>query len=119
MSKAPLLPLFGALALSPIQAQNDLPTYGLPEAPGRDLVLANCMACHSGAIVAANHLSRERWDALIDQMREKNGMWELTPETRSAILDYLEAHQRPDAPGLDAAKVTPWASPLYQPNPIW
>jgi hypothetical protein len=82
-------------------------------------VQANCIPCHSTAIVAANHLTREEWDATITTMREKNGMWPLPPNIRKMILDYLEVAQRPRDSGLSQGKGTPWASPLYRPNPLW
>lgn len=86
---------------------------------GRELVQANCIPCHSTAIIAANHLSRDQWDGLITQMQKKNGMWPLLPAVRAQILDYLEVAQRPDDPGLNKGKETPWAAPLYRPNPLW
>lgn len=93
--------------------------FGLKPGPGRQLVLGHCLPCHSTAIVAANHLSRERWEDLIRQMQEKNGMQPINAETRRQILDYLEIAQRPEDAGLNAGKETPWAAPLYRPNPIW
>ena len=93
--------------------------FGLKPAPGRQLVLGHCLPCHSTAIVAANHLSRERWDELIRQMQTKNGMQPISAETRKQILDYLEVAQRPEDAGLNAGKETPWAAPLYRPNPLW
>lgn len=86
---------------------------------GRELVQANCIPCHSTAIIASNHLSRKQWDEIITQMQKKNGMWPLLPVVRNQILDYLETAQRPDDPALSKAKETPWAAPLYQPNPLW
>lgn len=93
--------------------------FGLKAGPGRELVLANCLPCHSTAIVAANHLKRERWAEVITRMQEKNGMRSIDEATRNKILDYLAVAQRPDDVGLNAGKQTPWAAPLYRPNPIW
>ncbi len=93
--------------------------FGLKPGPGRELVLANCLPCHSTAIVAANHLKRERWSELVTQMQAKNGMRPIDDATRDKILDYLEAAQRPEDAGLNAGKQTPWAAPLYPTNPIW
>lgn len=86
---------------------------------GRELVAVNCIPCHSTAIIAANHLKREEWDMLITTMQKKNGMWPLLPSIRTKILDYLETAQRPDDAGLNKGKESPWATPLYQPNPLW
>lgn len=91
----------------------------LKDAPAKALVEANCIPCHSTAIIAANHLSRAEWDATISTMQLKNGMWPLPDAIRKMILDYLEVAQRPEDRGLNQGKSTPWASPLYSPNPIW
>ena len=93
--------------------------FGLKPGPGREVVLARCLPCHSTAIVVANHLSRKRWDELVTQMQTKNGMPPIDEKTRKQILDYLEMAQRPEDAGLSAGKETPWAAPLYPPNPIW
>lgn len=93
--------------------------FGLKAGPGRELVLANCLPCHSTAIVAANHLSRKRWNELITQMQTKNGMRTIESVTQTKILNYLETAQRPEDPGLNAGKESPWATPLYRPNPLW
>ena len=86
---------------------------------GREVVMANCIPCHSTALVAANHMSREGWDRTITRMQTENGMWAIPKEVREMILDYLEIAQRvPDA-DLDAGRQSPWASPLYRPNPLW
>ena len=41
----------------------------------------------------------------------------LEPDIRELVLDYLEETQ-----GLDEQEhgaLSPWASPLYRPNPLW
>ena len=91
----------------------------LKDGPAKALVQANCIPCHSTAIIAANHLSRAEWETTITTMQEKNGMWPLPPAIRKLILDYLEVAQRPADRGLNQGKATPWAAPLYSPNPIW
>lgn len=107
-------PAAGATAPDAIQRQ-----FGLKPAPGRELVLAHCLPCHSTAIIAANHLSRERWDELLATMQTRHGMRPLDPTNRARVLDYLGFAQRPDDAGLNAGKQSPWAAPLYRPNPIW
>jgi len=66
---------------------------GLPSGPGIDLVLGNCTMCHSTSIILQNHMSREAWDKTITWMQKEQGMWELEPEDRKAILGYLSKHQ--------------------------
>lgn len=86
---------------------------------GRELILANCIPCHSTAVIAASHLNREKWDQTITKMQKQNGLWPLVPSIRNQILDYLETTQPPSDPGLEKAKETQWGAPLYRPNPIW
>ncbi len=126
--------VFGVLVISPSSCSDSKQTeesakaagpddierhLGLVNAPGREHVIANCLPCHSGAIIVANHLSRDGWEGVIDQMQKKNGMKAIAPQVRKSILDYLEANQRPADAGLAAGKKSPWAAPLYRPNPIW
>jgi mono/diheme cytochrome c family protein len=101
------------------EAQNTSAIQTLKPGKGRELVLVNCMPCHSTAIIAATHATRERWDELVTTMQQKHGLWPLVPAVRNQILDYLAATQPPSDPALDAAKQTPWAKPLYRPNPLW
>jgi cytochrome c5 len=108
----------GARSLA-VEPANISAIQSLKPGKGRELVQVNCMPCHSTAIIAATHATRARWDELITQMQQKNGLWPLVPTVRSQILDYLEATQPPSDPGLEAAKQTPWAKPLYKPNPLW
>lgn len=91
----------------------------LQDLPGKALVQANCIPCHSTAIIAANHLSRVQWDKTISTMQSKNGMWPIATPIRKLILDYLAKAQRPADAGLAKGKSSPWARPLYLPNPLW
>lgn len=86
---------------------------------GREQVFAHCMPCHSTAVIVASHQTREQWDQTITKMQKQNGMWAIAPTIRNQILDYLEASQPPSEPALEKAKESPWASPLYRPNPLW
>ena len=91
---------------------------GLVSAPGRDQVLANCVACHATALITQNHMSRASWDATLTWMQETQGLWEIPPPDRTAILDYLALTQGVNTGGA-AAEDSPWAEPLYRPNPLW
>jgi hypothetical protein len=60
----------------------------LPPGPNRDLVLHECQACHDlGMIVAAAGLSRDGWNATIDEMISYG--LRVDSEERAKILDYL------------------------------
>ena len=84
---------------------------------GRGIVTAACTQCHTAEIIVASHMSRKTWDTTLTWMEETQGLVELEPDTRKRILDYLVLTQ-----GLDDEADTgssPWANPLYRPNPIW
>lgn len=90
---------------------------GLEPGEGREVVWAVCTQCHTEEIILASHMSRETWDTTITWMQETQGMGDLEPDIRGLILDYLEETQ-----GLeheDGGGSSPWASPLYRPNPLW
>ncbi len=111
-----------SLLLFPLPAaepQNTSAIQSLKPGPGREQIQINCIPCHSTAIIAATHATRARWDELITTMQQKHGLWPLVPTIRTQLLDYLAATQPPTDPALDAGKQTPWAQPLYRPNPLW
>lgn len=90
-------------------------TVGLLPGPNVRLVQGHCTGCHSASLIRQNHMSRDRWDATITWMQDTQGLWPLSAEHRSAVLDYLEQVQGPEQPETES----PWAQPLYAPNPAW
>jgi hypothetical protein len=60
-----------------------------PEHPNRDDAFYFCTACHSFKIVAAQGMSRERWDESLNWMVQRHSMPEVQGEDRNKILDYL------------------------------
>lgn len=94
----------------------------LPPGPGRDQVVQNCTACHSAAIILQNRMTRERWDETITWMQEKQGLWELEPDLRNTILDYLSRHFGAGAPAKGASGEAPRRRRMYPydypPNPL-
>lgn len=103
-----------ALVLLAVAAQVE--SSGLKPGDGRDVVWAACTNCHTAEIIIASHMSRKTWNTTLTWMEETQGLTEIEPDTRELILDYLELTQ-----GLEEADAaqSPWASPLYRPNPIW
>lgn len=98
-------------------ADEDL-LHGLKPGEGRQLTLTYCALCHSASLVVSYRTTREGWDEVITRMEKEEGLWLFSIEDRTALLDYLEATQGPmDAE--ESVRVTPWAEPLYKPNPIW
>jgi hypothetical protein len=60
-----------------------------PAHPNRDDAFYFCTACHSFRIVAAQGMSRERWDESLDWMVQRHNMPDVQGEDRKRILDYL------------------------------
>jgi len=61
----------------------------LPEGKGRDVTFYACTACHGVALIKAQGLTRELWDASIDLMVARHRMPPVKPAERAEILDYL------------------------------
>lgn len=106
------------LELRPDREGDEDLVQGLKPGEGRQLVLTHCVPCHSTSLVVTHRASREGWDEIVTRMQKEEGLWSFTTEDRKALLDYLEATQGP-MDSEELVKVTPWAEPLYNPNPIW
>jgi len=91
---------------------------GLSPGAGREVVWAACTQCHTAEIIVSSHMSRKTWDTTITWMQETQGLADLAPDVRRVILDYLETTQGLSAAAADDAP-SPWAAPLYRPNPFW
>lgn len=60
-----------------------------PDGPGREETFYFCTACHGGAIVKQQGMTRERWSESLDWMTERHAMPKLEGAERDQILDYL------------------------------
>jgi len=102
----------GATGAVVVQVENSV----LKPGEGRDIVWAACTSCHTAEIIVASHMSRKTWDTTLTWMEETQGLNQLEHDIRELVLDYLEQTQ-----GLDEQEdaSSPWASPLYRPNPLW
>jgi mono/diheme cytochrome c family protein len=70
----------------------------LKNAPGLELIQANCVLCHSLDYVSMQPpLTRAQWTAGVDKMRVRFGA-PLTTNQIPAIVDYLEANYAPKKP---------------------
>ncbi|HEX8916209.1 MAG TPA: hypothetical protein VF796_27920 [Humisphaera sp.] len=80
------------------------PPVELPEAPGRNLIAANCIICHSPSyIMMQPRFPRKVWEAEVDKMRKTFGApvpENLVPE----IVDYLMAVRGAPTPATQPAK---------------
>ena len=71
-----------------------------PDAPNREDTFYFCTACHGFKIVAAQGLSRERWNETFDLMVSRHKMADVQGEQRDQMLDYLtKAFPERRAPG--------------------
>ncbi|WP_232627748.1 hypothetical protein [Methylobacterium sp. Leaf118] len=88
--------LLGAAAI-PTQhaAAREESAEAFPAGPGRDETFGTCSACHAYRLVAAQGLSRDRWDETMTLMTEKHGMPKLEGDERRVILDYLATAHPP------------------------
>jgi mono/diheme cytochrome c family protein len=79
------------------------------EAPGREQAFYACTACHNFKLVAAQGMSRERWNDTIAFMIERHNMPPLDPPQRAQVLDYLAAAYPPRAPARGGGWQNPFA----------
>lgn len=69
----------------------------LPDLQGRDVVIANCTACHSpSTMLQQPQVSREKWESQVKKMVEVYKA-PVDPEAIPAIVDYLVAVQAQQA----------------------
>jgi hypothetical protein len=66
-------------------AQN--PNDGLPEGPGKELILRSCTMCHSAAQIVYKPRAPDDWTDLIGKMVDRGAA--LTPEEQDAVYAYL------------------------------
>ena len=86
--RIPLAAAAAALCLAgvgPVLAQ--APQDPLPEAPGKDVVVRVCTACHDVSQFAFARLSPEEWDNEVTKMEGAGA--EMTAEEHAAIAAYL------------------------------
>ena len=80
-----------ALAIAKAPGSN-FSASNLASGEGRDLVVANCTACHSDKLVMQNRSDSQGWRELIHWMQKKQGLWPLDPQTEDVIVAYLATH---------------------------
>jgi hypothetical protein len=60
-----------------------------PDGPNREDTFYFCTPCHSFRIVAAQGMSRDRWNETFDLMVTRHKMPDVQGEERAKMLDYL------------------------------
>jgi hypothetical protein len=94
-----LAALFAGFLFAPLAAAQSTPPgftaseerpEDFPEGAGRDDTFYACVACHNFKLVAAQGMSRAKWDETLTWMTTRHNMPELSGKDRAVVLDYLE-----------------------------
>jgi hypothetical protein len=70
------------------------PTTGLIIDDGYELVVGNCMSCHSSALITQNRGDKATWNEMIVWMQKTQGLWPLG-DMKEPILNYLAKNYGP------------------------
>ena len=92
-------------------------TRELPFGAGRDVTVDNCTGCHSPGIILQNSMTWKGWDEIITVMQNKHGLWDLAPEVRNQILNYLSTVRGIAGKKSETRKFNTYRYE-YKPNPI-
>jgi len=104
LSLAVAATLLGLAAVGPVLAQ--APEDALPDAPGKDVVVRVCTACHDASQFAAARHTPEEWDGEITKMQGAGA--EMTAEEQAAVSAYLAKNlSSKPAPSPPAADTKP------------
>lgn len=71
---------------------------GLKAGEHLDLILGNCLACHSADVIRNTRLSKDGWNSIIVWMQKKQNLWDLG-KNHDKIVNYLANNYAPDAQG--------------------
>jgi hypothetical protein len=75
-----------------VQSQELDPRTGLIMAPGWEMVMAHCGACHSYQLVTAQRGDDAFWLRTIRWMQRTQNLWAIPEEQEAAIVVYLSAN---------------------------
>jgi hypothetical protein len=103
---AGLLIATSALAQAPAPSEETPEMF--PAGPNRDDAFYACIACHNFKLVAAQGMSRDKWNETLDWMVSKHNMPKLAEEEREKVLDYLSASFPTRAPAQQGG----WKNPF-------
>jgi len=78
-----------AVFAGPVRIELPPETASFRPAPGVELVIAQCVQCHSAEYITSQPpLGREAWRASIQKMRGKYGAT-VSPDSEAALVEYL------------------------------
>jgi len=79
-----------------------------PAGAGREETFYACTPCHNFKLVAAQGMSRERWDETLTFKTRRHNMPAIEGAERQRVLDYLAGTYPPRAP----ARAGGWQNPF-------
>jgi hypothetical protein len=104
--------LLGVVPVQPALAQANTGAAETPEqfadAPHREQTFYFCSACHNFKLVAAQGMSRDRWEETLAWMTVKHNMPKLERDDLEHVLDYLAAAFPPKEPAQPGG----WKNPF-------
>jgi hypothetical protein len=81
---------------SAVEPKKDL-TTGLIIDQNWELVVANCVQCHSSQQFLRQRGTRNTWQSIVDWMQEDQGLtWLNDPKVEEQIITYLSKNYAPD-----------------------
>jgi hypothetical protein len=89
-----VIPLLVGLA---VIVAGQAPPPSLPEGPGKELVEAVCMACHTLERVVAKRATKAEWQDKVLEMLQEDP--DVTQQERDKIVEYLAKNFPPQATG--------------------
>lgn len=79
-----------ALALSFVAAAQQKPKpAAMPDAPGKEVLMAKCFQCHSPSMWIDQHQDRRAWESALYRMVGRGALW--TQDEIRQMADYLAA----------------------------
>jgi mono/diheme cytochrome c family protein len=97
------------LAQAPAFTPSDERPEDFPPGPGREEAFYACVACHNFKLVAAQGMTRARWEESLAFMTQRHNMPALEGDERRIVLDYLETTFPPRAPARPGGWQNPFA----------
>jgi len=102
-----------ALSASAQLSRPTRPQVALPEGALRSVILGNCVSCHGIDDYAFHALTRERWDAMLEEMHRDLPMKSMASTDRELLLDYLSENFGEDYSPFPRAYFPPEIDSFY------